>query len=54
MGPFDFWTKMAIKLKPQGPICKMFEIWTKMAKLPKPQGLKWQFNLFLIHFIILF
>ncbi|MFS8031845.1 hypothetical protein Hanom_Chr17g01550721 [Helianthus anomalus] len=37
---FHFWTKMAIKVKPQGPRCKRFEIWTKMAKLTKPQGPK--------------
>ncbi|MFS7960109.1 hypothetical protein Hanom_Chr08g00699081 [Helianthus anomalus] len=36
---------MAIKLKPQGPRCKMFEFWTKMAKVTKPQGPKWQFTL---------
>ncbi|MFS8003958.1 hypothetical protein Hanom_Chr13g01219941 [Helianthus anomalus] len=44
---FEFWTKMAINLKPRGSICKKFEIWTKMAKLPKPQGSKWQFTLFI-------
>ncbi|MFS7971626.1 hypothetical protein Hanom_Chr09g00835051 [Helianthus anomalus] len=33
---FVFWTKMTIKMKPQGPIFKKFEIWTKMAKVPKP------------------
>ncbi|MFS7909090.1 hypothetical protein Hanom_Chr01g00090691 [Helianthus anomalus] len=41
---FHFWTKMAIKLKPQGPRCKKFEFWTKVAKLTKPQGPKWQFT----------
>ncbi|MFS7987823.1 hypothetical protein Hanom_Chr11g01027391 [Helianthus anomalus] len=45
-GVFEFWTKMATKVKPQGPRCKKFEIWTKMAKLAKPQGPKWQFTLF--------
>ncbi|MFS8004043.1 hypothetical protein Hanom_Chr13g01221001 [Helianthus anomalus] len=40
MRDFEFWTKMATKGKPQGPIFKKFEIWTKMAKLPKPQGSK--------------
>ncbi|MFS8024886.1 hypothetical protein Hanom_Chr16g01468581 [Helianthus anomalus] len=43
MWVFKFWTKMAIKVKAQGPRFKKFEIWTKMAKLPKPQGPKWQF-----------
>ncbi|MFS7888800.1 hypothetical protein Hanom_Chr00s000002g01599341 [Helianthus anomalus] len=42
---FYFWTKMAIKLKPQGPRCKRFEIWTKLTKVTKPQGPKWQFTL---------
>ncbi|MFS7966599.1 hypothetical protein Hanom_Chr09g00775581 [Helianthus anomalus] len=45
MGVFEFWTKMEIKVKPQGPRFKKFEIWTKMAKLPKPRGPKWQFTL---------
>ncbi|MFS7985712.1 hypothetical protein Hanom_Chr11g01001791 [Helianthus anomalus] len=44
-GVFEFWTKMTIKVKPQGPRFKKFEIWTKMAKVPKPQGPKWQFTL---------
>ncbi|MFS7998571.1 hypothetical protein Hanom_Chr12g01155461 [Helianthus anomalus] len=39
-----FWTKMAIKLKPQGPRCERFEFWTKVAKVTKPQGPKWQFT----------
>ncbi|MFS7931233.1 hypothetical protein Hanom_Chr04g00353591 [Helianthus anomalus] len=43
-GVFEFWIKMAIKLKPQGLGFKKFEIWTKMAKVPKPQGPKWQFT----------
>ncbi|MFS7901947.1 hypothetical protein Hanom_Chr01g00005571 [Helianthus anomalus] len=47
-GVFAFWTKMAIKVKPQGLRFKKFEIWTKMAKVPKPQGPKWQFTLILI------
>ncbi|MFS7936753.1 hypothetical protein Hanom_Chr05g00419461 [Helianthus anomalus] len=54
---FEFWTKMTIKLKPQGPKCKKFEIWTKMAKLLKPQGPKWQFTLLnfnLLNFISIF
>ncbi|MFS7902275.1 hypothetical protein Hanom_Chr01g00009341 [Helianthus anomalus] len=42
---FHFWTKIAIKVKPQRPRFKKFEIWTKMAKVPKPQGPKWQFTL---------
>ncbi|MFS7954886.1 putative RNA recognition motif domain, nucleotide-binding alpha-beta plait domain superfamily [Helianthus anomalus] len=37
---FEIWTKMEIKVKPQGPRFKKFEIWTKMAKMPKPQGPK--------------
>ncbi|MFS7936924.1 hypothetical protein Hanom_Chr05g00421451 [Helianthus anomalus] len=41
---FEFWTKMAIKVKTQGPRFKKFEIWTKMVKVPKPQGPKWQFT----------
>ncbi|MFS7938242.1 hypothetical protein Hanom_Chr05g00437091 [Helianthus anomalus] len=48
MRVFEFWTKMAIKVKPQGPRFKKFEIWTKMAKVPKPQGPKWQFTLIYI------
>ncbi|MFS8016864.1 hypothetical protein Hanom_Chr15g01373521 [Helianthus anomalus] len=40
-GVFEIWTKMVIKVKPQGPRFKKFEIWTKMAKVPKPQGPKW-------------
>ncbi|MFS7971627.1 hypothetical protein Hanom_Chr09g00835061 [Helianthus anomalus] len=35
-GVIEFWTKMAIKVKPQGPKFKKFAIWTKMAKVPKP------------------
>ncbi|MFS7985579.1 hypothetical protein Hanom_Chr11g01000081 [Helianthus anomalus] len=38
---FEFWTKMTIKVKPQGPRSKKFEIWIKMEKVPKPQGPKW-------------
>ncbi|MFS8005587.1 hypothetical protein Hanom_Chr13g01239071 [Helianthus anomalus] len=49
MTRFHFWTKMATKMKPQGPRCKRFQIWTKVAKLPKPQGPKWQFTLFNIN-----
>ncbi|MFS7977806.1 hypothetical protein Hanom_Chr10g00908261 [Helianthus anomalus] len=44
-GVFGFWTKMAIKVKPQGLRFKKFEIWTKMEKVPKPQGPKWKFTL---------
>ncbi|MFS8020078.1 hypothetical protein Hanom_Chr15g01411331 [Helianthus anomalus] len=44
-GGFEFWTKMATKVKPQRPRFKKFEICTKMAKVPKPQGPKWQFTL---------
>ncbi|MFS7986660.1 hypothetical protein Hanom_Chr11g01012921 [Helianthus anomalus] len=44
-GFFGFWTKIAIKVKPQRPRCKKFEIWTKMTKMAKPQGPKWQFTL---------
>ncbi|MFS7964886.1 hypothetical protein Hanom_Chr08g00755631 [Helianthus anomalus] len=42
---FEVWTKMTIKVKPQGPRFKKFEICTKMTKLPKSQGPKWQFTL---------
>ncbi|MFS7902346.1 hypothetical protein Hanom_Chr01g00010251 [Helianthus anomalus] len=44
LSSFHFWTKMTIKLKPQGPRCKKFEFWTKVAKVTKPQGPKWQFT----------
>ncbi|MFS7979579.1 hypothetical protein Hanom_Chr10g00929361 [Helianthus anomalus] len=45
---FLFWTKMVIKVKPQGPRCKKFEFWTKVTKVTKPRGLKWQFTLYLL------
>ncbi|MFS8021942.1 hypothetical protein Hanom_Chr16g01433401 [Helianthus anomalus] len=45
---FEFWTKMAIKLKPQALRYKKFKICTKMAKLLKPHGPKWQFTLGII------
>ncbi|MFS7954802.1 hypothetical protein Hanom_Chr07g00634941 [Helianthus anomalus] len=38
---FEFWTKITIKVKPQGPRFKRFEIWTKMTKVTKLHGPKW-------------
>ncbi|MFS7906692.1 hypothetical protein Hanom_Chr01g00062221 [Helianthus anomalus] len=51
-GVFGFWTRMTIKVKPQGRRFKKFEIWTKMAKVLKPQGPKWQFTLIIIVLIV--
>ncbi|MFS7910751.1 hypothetical protein Hanom_Chr02g00109881 [Helianthus anomalus] len=45
MTQVHFWTKMAIKLKPQGSRCKKFKFWNKVSKVTKPQGPKWQFTL---------
>ncbi|MFS7915407.1 hypothetical protein Hanom_Chr02g00164971 [Helianthus anomalus] len=49
-GIFEFWTKMTIKVKPQGPRFKKIKIWTKMTKVPKPQGPKWKFTKNILHF----